>query len=216
MNDLDKEIKALKEQGLSVRDIAAKVGLSKSTVSRKLQIITKSWLSPRWTVIQGGSQGPVDVFGAIQEPDAATLLALYDDSVYACAKWLSDTISSIPLRVYVTTATGQPKPKCLVAPVSKSATLDHLENMDIKEVLEHPFKDLLEHPNPDMTKHEMLRLIDLDMSLTGNSYLNKVRADDGLPESLWPLEPDKMRQAYSDGGHFIGWWMGTNSGNYLY
>lgn len=176
--------------------------------------VTKSWLSPRWTTIRGGDKGSVDSFGAIPEPEVLDLLNTYEDTVYSCAKWLSDTVSSVPLKVYVKTLPGQPEPKCPTTPVTKAA-LDHLANMDLREVVDHGLLTLLDHPNAAMNRNEMLRVIDIHLSLAGNAYLYKRREfheihdgrdlNDGLVEALEVIAPQHLEMVTDEHGHYCGW-----------
>jgi HK97 family phage portal protein len=205
MDEITKKIQALKSQNLSIRDIAELAGVSKSTVARKLKEIPevqKSFLNPQWVSLSSGDRsGKVDIFGAVGEPDLQDLVNLYEDSVYICSRWLSDFVSSVPLKVYVETQPHQPKPKCLTQPIiTKSGT----ELTNKREVLEHEFKDLLDKPNPEMNRNELLRIIDLDLSLTGNGYIHKVRDDDNLPCYLYPLLPQFIDLDVDDNGHLLG------------
>jgi len=203
--------KELKEAGKSVREIATELGISKSTASRWTKnVVEKSWLNPRWTVIGGDNHGPVDVFGAIPEPEMADLLSLMEDSVYISTNWIANTIASVNSHLYVKTAVGQQQPKCLTAPIKKSE-LSHLANYDVQEVLDHSLKSLLEHPNPDQNGRVLVKSIDIDLSLCGNAFVRKIRADDGLPEQLWSLQPDKMKLAWDEKGVLVGFWYSPQS-----
>ncbi len=217
--DKHTEAKRLSQDGLSLREIATKLKVSKSSVANwiKEKPTTKSWLSPTWSQIGGGPSGTVDAYNAIQEPTLAQLLDCYDDTVFSCARWLSDTLSATPLRVYVKTAKGQPQPKCVTRTINKTAALDHLVNLDLKEVVgDTPFKEIIDKPNQHMDRGELLRIVDINLSLTGNAFIHKRREDyeikdkkdlnDGLPVELWPLQPQFITLAANDRGHFIGFW----------
>lgn len=214
--DNKEQIVRLREEGKSLRQIAAEVGVSKSTVANYLKTpVTKGWLNPTWQVV-GGPTGTADVYGAIPEPTAQELLELYSDSAYEAAKWISDTLSSIPLLSYVKTAPGQKQPKCATRKVSKNAQLDHFGNFELKEVLDHPFKTLIDEPNDRMNRNEFLRIVDLYLSLAGNAFAYKIRenhetkedrdVNEGLPVALWPLLCQHVKLALDDKGYWHGFW----------
>lgn len=164
----------------------------------------------------GGDPGPVDSFGGIPEPEIKQLLSLYGDTVAIASKWRSDQVAGTPLRLYVSTRPGQSQPKCLTAPVRKGPNTDHLaEGDDVREVLDHALKTLLDNPNPHMSRNEWLRLIELDLCLTGDSFHYKVRENfesrpdkdfnEGLPEHLYPLDPSAVQFVADDFGRCVGY-----------
>ena len=168
-----------------------------------MEEVKKGFLNPTWSQIGGKDKGPVDEFGLVAEPEQQDLLALYEDTVYSATKWLADTVGSVPRRLYVRKKNARSLLK--IRKVTKSSHLDHVPDPDsLSEVLDHTLKDLLEQPNPEMNGSDLIRQIDTDLSLCGNSYLHKIRAEDDLPEELWSLSPDKIHLKINDSGQHIG------------
>jgi HK97 family phage portal protein len=177
-------------------------------VNRKLRRrqVNKSWLNPTWTTVGGVKEGPVDSYGAIPEPTAKDLLSLFSDTAYSCAKWSSDSVSSCILRAYVKTFPGQSRPKCPTSPVCKSVFNDLPPSVEVEQVIDHLLLALVERPNPHLSKNEMLRQVDLDLSLCGESFLEKVRAEDGLPCELHSRSPGDMTMENDERtGEYKGW-----------
>lgn len=187
--DIDKA-RELRDAGQSYREIAAELGVSKSLVAKKLteQPVTKGYLNPRWTTVQGGDPAPVDIYGAIPAPSAAALLKANEDSVYFCTDWIAKNVAKQPLKVLVQTRPGQKAPRCLTVPaVLKSQTLQRIAKAaDVREVVDHPLVELLEHPNPEMSRFDFLYYIDSQLSLIGDAFVHMQR-DGTLPCYLWPL-----------------------------
>jgi len=63
----------------------------------------------------------------------------------------------------------------------------------IVEVRDHPVLDLLSKPNKFMTGFELMKGISIDLDLSGNSYLLKVRSERGKTSELWTLRPDWVK-----------------------
>jgi len=56
-----------------------------------------------------------------------------------------------------------------------------------------PLMDLLERPNPMCSQSEFFQIVYSYLLLSGNSYILKTGPDEGLPQELYTLRPDRMR-----------------------
>jgi len=63
---------------------------------------------------------------------------------------------------------------------------------DDGELIEnHSLTKLFEYPNPHVTRQDLFELLVSWQELTGNAYLNKVKAGNKTTE-LWPISPDRL------------------------
>jgi HK97 family phage portal protein len=96
--------------------------------------------------------------------------ALKISTVYSCLRVLAESIASLPVRLLRVTPQGR-----------------------IQE-LDNPLAYLLSvAPNPEMTAFTYFETVTLHLNLSGNSYSQIERAEDGTPFALWPLNPHKTR-----------------------
>ena len=58
---------------------------------------------------------------------------------------------------------------------------------------EHPLLDLLMRPNPTCSQSEFFQITYSYLLLSGNSYILKTGPDEGQPQELYNLRPDRMR-----------------------
>ena len=56
-----------------------------------------------------------------------------------------------------------------------------------------PLLDLLERPNPMCSQSEFFQIVYSYLLLSGNSYILKTGADDGLPQEMYTLRPDRIK-----------------------
>ena len=97
--------------------------------------------------------------------------ALQASAVWACVRVLSESVASLPLHLYHRTGEGKER-----AP-------------------EHPLYRLLhDQPNPEMSSFDFRECQMAHRVTWGNSYANIVRNNLGVPMSLWPLQPQKMKE----------------------
>ncbi len=188
-------------------------------------MIKKSWINPRWITIQGDTDKALDAYGLYTSPSAEALLAMYEDTLYTCANWLSDKVASIERNVYVKQLAGQSRAKCRTADIildsrcrpeiHKKAVQDNL-----KQVVDHEIINLLERPNAHMSWGEFVKTLDLHLSLTGDCFVRKFRehydgevvaADgmltekrSGLPVSLDILQVQHCNLAADSKGKIVG------------
>jgi phage portal protein BeeE len=187
----------LRDAGLTYREIAAKLKVSKSTVSnwcKPEQLVQKGLLNPLWKS-DNDDQGPIDVYGAVSAPDAATLIKFNSDSVYICTDWCAKNVAKNPYKLLVKgDGPIQSKHVQYTRYTRKSPGTE-----DMREIVDHLALDLLEKPNKEMDKYKFLYYLDSMHSLCGDSFTfirkehykrisTKEYENEGLPTSLWPLE----------------------------
>jgi HK97 family phage portal protein len=143
--------------------------------------VINSWdMNKSW-----GKQRPVDY-------DA--LVNRYSGFVYRCASQNANTLSSIPMRLYVKGRTARFPSKAL-----ESRGIKSLESWrgkalgDVSEVLEHPILLTLNDANSAMTGRELALLTHLYNELTGNAYWYVERGALGVPTAIWPLMSQWVR-----------------------
>ena len=96
--------------------------------------------------------------------------AMQVSAVYACIRVLSQSVASLPLKVY-----------------------EKLDNDGKRPALEHPLYPILKStPNTEMTSFDMRELIMVHLCLRGNAYLQIIRDGASRIHSLIPLHPDRM------------------------
>jgi HK97 family phage portal protein len=94
--------------------------------------------------------------------------SLQQATVYACVRVLSESVASLPVRVYELTDNGR------------------------KENQNHDLAYLLGvAPNPEMTAFTFWESLVGGLALTGNCYAEIQRDKGGRPVALWPLHPQK-------------------------
>ena len=95
--------------------------------------------------------------------------AVQVSTVYACVRVIAETIASLPVGVYETTANGSQK------------------SMD------HPLYRLLhDEPNPEMTSFVWRETTLSHLLLWGNAYSQIIRSGKSHILALYPLLPDRM------------------------
>lgn len=117
---------------------------------------------------QSGQQleTPSSLVAAPMSPD----IALQISTVYACARLLAGTVSSLPLMVFKEDSRGNRK----VDRGSRLWTILH------------------DQPNGVMTASDFWQAMILQWALRGNAYAQVVRDSVGDVISLWPLSSDQM------------------------
>lgn len=91
-------------------------------------------------------------------------------TVFSCVKVLAESVASLPVRLLKITPQGR-----------------------VQE-LEDPLHYMLSvAPNPEMGSFTYFEVVAFHLVLTGNSYSQIERADDGKPVALWPLHPRLTR-----------------------
>lgn len=102
--------------------------------------------------------------------NVTTDTAMQVSVVYACIRVLSDSVASLPLKVF-----------------------EKLENGGKRQALGHPLYSILKStPNPEMTSFDMRELIMLHLGLRGNAFHQIIRDGAMRVKWLYPLHPDRM------------------------
>ena len=106
--------------------------------------------------------------------------AVQVSTVYACVRVIAETIASLPVGVYETTANGSQK------------------SMD------HPLYRLLhDEPNPEMTSFVFRETLMSHLLIYGNAYAQIIRNGRGEVVGLYPLLPDRMTVDRDDKNRLI-------------
>jgi HK97 family phage portal protein len=113
-------------------------------------------------------------FGDSRATDAGETIndrtSLKISTVFACIRVLSESVASLPLRLLKITPTGL-----------------------VREVEDPLFSLLAIAPNVEMTAYMYWETVVFHLSLTGNSFSEIERSEDGLAVGLWPLNPRLTR-----------------------
>ena len=116
------------------------------------------------------SAAPVFYFGSSGAGKSVTAqTAIQLSTVYACVRVISETVASLPLRVYEATDAGS------------------------RKAAEHPLYRLLhDEPNGEMTSFVYREVMLAHLLLWGNSYSQIIRSGKQQVVGLYPLLPDHM------------------------
>jgi HK97 family phage portal protein len=96
--------------------------------------------------------------------------ALKISTVFTCVRVLSESVASLPVRLLRITPQGR-----------------------VQELQDPLYNLLAVAPNPETTSFVYWETVAFHLSLTGNSYSEIERAEDGSPVALWPLNPRLTR-----------------------
>lgn len=141
-----------------------------------------------------------------RQPTRVELLAEFRNAVFCCVNLNSDGVAGTPLRLFVQTRSGDPRPKCKVKALTKkqdmrlraaSAATGRIGgDVEIEEVTEHRWIDLMRSPNPWMGWHFISKLTSQYCDIEGNTYWWIGGRDPlGVPTEIWPL-PSHLVQPY--------------------
>ena len=101
-------------------------------------------------------------------------------AVFACVRIISESIASLPVRVYKLESDG-----------------------DKIQEISHPINKLLtRNPNEFMTTYTFLDVLMNNLLLDGNSYFYIERDSSARPISLIPIKPDHVKVINPDGDLF--------------
>ncbi len=70
---------------------------------------------------------------------------------------------------------------------------------ELTPITDHIFYDLLNQPNPYFSRWHLMYLLAAHMKLAGVGYWYLYVNRTGRPESIWPLQPDKVEKKFKDG-----------------
>lgn len=109
--------------------------------------------------------GPTDA-GETITPETSLQIS----AVYACVRVLSESIASLPLKVY-----------------------ERNDDGSRREAVGHPAYRLLhDRPNPAMTSFVAREVQVASLAMRGNAYLEKIRDRSGVLRELWPIKPGRV------------------------
>ncbi len=149
-----------------------------------MNIFTKfgRWLSGNSTGQREGEQNPAPSTSAYQEnPQIGIDSALQVSTVWACVNLLVETISSLPLKVYIVDAVGNKA----IDNESRLATV------------------LGRVPNKRQTSQEFWEQMLLNYFLRGNSYARLQKDTKGNVIAMWPLSADQISVLVADDGSLL-------------
>src|SRR5262245_27110786 len=147
------------------------------------------WLMPPRPTPPGWPMPP----GRARPPSPADLLAELKATAWACASLNASACAAFPPRLYVTTAPGQPSPRCLTRSLSgpEEKRLRAVRTLKqpsrIEEVHDHPLLTLLQQANPVHNAFDLLELLTLSQEVHGRAYWLLEPGPLGLPVAVWPL-----------------------------
>jgi hypothetical protein len=139
----------------------------------------------------------VDLYRQHRSPTPNELLAELKNTAWTCASLNAAVCASFPPRLYVTTRSGQSRPKCLTRAVSRKA-LARLQSAprlevhtrgaeSIEEVTRHPLLELLSKVNPVHNAFDLWELTTLYQEVNGATYWYFEMGPLGVPEQIWIL-----------------------------
>jgi HK97 family phage portal protein len=130
-------------------------------------------------------------------PTPTELLAELKSTAWTCATLNAAACASFPPRLYVTSRSGQPAPRCLTRALlgneeRRLRGLSHLavpaRTADrIEEVTEHPLLELLQKCNPVHNAFDVWELTTLSQEVLGVAYWLLELGPLGVPTGIWPL-----------------------------
>ncbi len=138
---------------------------------------------------------------AIKTQDHRKLANAYDNAAYVCAKKIAYAVAGVPLKLYVAKPSGKTlrnptrtvsKGRRMALETDSTLTKYLTKDVDIVEVMEHPFLNLMANINPYYNYFDFFMLTDLNMELMGNAYWYVVDDKFGMPAELWILPAQYM------------------------
>lgn len=157
----------------------------------------------------GGGPSSSDGFGTKAAPSDAELLNAFKGLAYACARLNANGVSRVPLRLYVTTAPGEDRPRSVrtrrvppgqarrlreVPSIAAQLARTAGDGAEIEEVLEHPILAILKTPtrNPDSPfrgQRSLIHFAQLCQEIVGSSFWRFSLDGLGMPAEIVPLPP---------------------------
>lgn len=147
-----------------------------------------------------GTGGYIDIFRSKRAPEDYELAKDgYKRIAYACANLNANACAKVPIRLYLTTSSGQRKSKLSTKKIAnkqidyicKSPTLAKQTRTfeTIEEVIEHPVLNLLSSVNdfPGWNGFTLRLFTQLYQEVVGKSYWYIVDGPLGIPESIWVI-----------------------------
>jgi len=138
--------------------------------------------------------------------DPSSQLEYNKSWVYICVQYNARQISRQKLRLYVKKQKGSPGYKVTPTRKVEKEQLKFLyenpglrlwlgKDVEIEEVLLHPFLTMMESVNPLLNQADLWMLTESFMGITGNSYWWIRKNKLGVPWQLWVMETQYMKPA---------------------
>lgn len=153
------------------------------------------------------------------------LVSLNKGYVYDCNKLNSQTVASIPLKLYATTSTGKKiaefaGPKALttkqVAQIkeqSKSIRVKSAE--EIVQITQHPFLDLIYQVSDSLDQFSLFELTENYLGLLGNAYWWIKSDQNGMPNEIEVLPAEFVAVRTDNEGKVTGYQMKVDYSGYV-
>lgn len=153
-----------------------------------------------------------DQYNTQAMPNDAKLVKAFRGVAFACATYNAEAVADVPIRLYVTTGTGQSAAKCKTAKVApqrlkylhgNKALSARLTGVEVEEVTSHPLIDLLHTPNSEHDGYLHALFTQLYQEVIGESYWKIVNDVMGVPGELWVLQSQLVTQIPGKDGQLI-------------
>lgn len=154
------------------------------------------------------------VRGRPQPSDYAALIKRYRAWVYICVSRNASAVSSVPLRLFASRATGQSRARRAAKLVDRETAqrikahpqlqgrAEIKAAVEFEEIIEHPFLKLMQNVNDFTNQQEFFEGTETFIELTGDSYWLVVSNMLGIPKELWLL-PSQLTRIVPDKELFI-------------
>ncbi len=146
---------------------------------------------------QWSGTGYADAFKRNRQPSPNELMAELKNTAFACASINASVCASYPPRLYVTTAAGQPLPKCHTTSLHPRIETRLRARTDlpsrvtkarhIEEVFDHPLLTLLQQVNSVHNQFDLWELTTLYQEVHGCAYWLLRYGPLGVPDEIWIL-----------------------------
>jgi HK97 family phage portal protein len=137
----------------------------------------------------------LDAFRRLRAPSGVALLNELKNTAWTCASINAAVCASLPPRLFVHTAPGEPAPRCLTRSLDP-ASLHRLQmhsairtpNSAIEEVVDHPLLGLFRQVNPVHNQFDLWELTQLYLEVHGSAYwLFDLDPILHVPNQIWIL-----------------------------
>lgn len=135
----------------------------------------------------------IDAYRRHRAPSSQELLADLKGAAWTCASINASVCAAHPPRLFVSTASGQPRPRCLVRSIEPTLMRRFANDRrsmgeTIEEVVDHPLLTLLAQVNPVHNAFDLWELTELYLETAGSAYwLLDFDPLLGIPNAIWIL-----------------------------
>jgi HK97 family phage portal protein len=144
----------------------------------------------------------LDSYRRNRNPTPNELMAELKGAAWTCASINAAVCAAYSPRLYVTTQSGEPTPRCLTRSLDrtterrlrsqKSLPARVTKASRIEEVLDHPLLALLAQVNPTHNAFDLWELTTLYQEVHGSAYWYLVPGPLGIPQEVWILPAQNM------------------------